>query len=148
MLRAHRSRPWNFFIRDDEATKGSTEVDPSGNFTGSLRICVQEVGVDSGGADNDPVYEQTPSHCGHHVVPCILEREPEKDYAENHDWRCEPDGDEARFGFEMAVVALHVIFCAKIESKVACNLTQDRGDHGCEEVQGHKAVSKSALGVG
>lgn len=70
-------RPLYLKVTDDEAARGSSEVDPCSYLTGSFRVRVQIVCAHCDGDDHDAKDIEPPSHGGDHEMIPMFEGEAE-----------------------------------------------------------------------
>jgi len=132
LRRAHLLRPFDLEVADDEPSGHPCPVQPRGHLAGSVGVGIEEVGGDGGGGDHDAEDVETPAEGGDHVVVGVLEGEAEEDEAGDEEGGGDPEGPEARFGFETGGVAALVECADSVVEVVACGFAEDGGDDGGE----------------
>ena len=138
LLGPFRRGPLNLIVGDDEATHGSSKVDPRCNFTRRLWVRVQEIAVDRRRRDHDAKDVQSPHDGRDHVVPFSLQREPQEDDPQHHARGRDPDGNETSFRLKSTTMSLGVDFSSEIMKPMTEDLSKDGGDDWSKEVQACK----------
>lgn len=112
--RAQLQHPRYLDVRGHEAGPVAARGDPGADFAGALGVAVEQVGVDGRGDDHDADALHAGEDGEHHVVPQVLQPQPDDDEGDGKEYRGWVGDDEARLRVDATAVAASVPVCEAV----------------------------------
>lgn len=127
--RAEPLHPFDLDIGRHEARPVAARRDPRADLARSLRVAVQQIGVDGRGDHHDAEALRGREDGNHHVVPLALEREAQDDEAQAEDERGRVRDDQPGFRVETAGMTPRVEAADHVVQEVPGQPSQQHSNH-------------------